>query len=144
MNSIYWIIVLAILILIEIITLGVTTIWFAGGALVAFIVSLYTHNLLLEIVLFLLVSFALLYFTRPIIMRYFQPKIDNIDNPEVIGKDATVICTVDNMKTTGQVEVGGQEWSARSLEGNIIEKGTRVKIQGISGTKLIVTRSQLD
>ncbi|HBY70682.1 MAG TPA: NfeD family protein, partial [Lachnospiraceae bacterium] len=31
MNSIYWIVILVVLIFIEIITLGLTTIWFAGG-----------------------------------------------------------------------------------------------------------------
>lgn len=144
MNSIYWIIILAVLILIEIITLRITTIWFAGGALVAFITSLYYNSLFLEIILFLAVSFALLYFTRPIILKHFNPQSSNTDYEGVIGKDAMVIATVDNMKTTGQVDVGGQEWSARSLEGIIIEKGAKVKVQGISGAKLIVTKSQPD
>ena len=69
MNSIYWIIVLAILIFIEILTLGITTIWFAGGALAAFILSLFYDNLILEIIVFLAVSLALLYFTRPVVMK---------------------------------------------------------------------------
>lgn len=141
MNSIYWIIVLAILILIEIFTLGVTTIWFAGGALAAFIVSLFMDNLLLEIILFLTVSLALLYFTRPILMNYIHPGTNDEDCNSIIGRDATVTATVDNRTTTGQVEVGGQEWSARSLEGNIIETGSRVKVQGVSGSKLIVTKT---
>lgn len=141
MNSIFWIIILAILIFIEIITLGITTIWFAGGALVAFIVSLFFDNLPLEIILFLVVSFALLYFTRPIVIKYFNPKKTETNYEGVIGKDALVIATVDNMNTTGQVDVDGQKWSARSLEGTILEKGTKVRVQGISGAKLIVAKS---
>ena len=74
MDSIYWIIILVVLIFIEIITLGLTTIWFAGGALVAFIMSLFFDNLLAEIIAFLVVSLALLYFTRPFVMKYFNPK----------------------------------------------------------------------
>jgi membrane protein implicated in regulation of membrane protease activity len=139
MNSIYWLIVLAVLIFIEIITLGLTTIWFAGGALIAFIVSLFFDNLLVEIILFLVVSLALLYFTRPFVIRYFNPKRTKTNYEGVIGKDALVITTIDNMKAEGQVTVDGQEWSARSLEGSIIEKGVKVKIQGISGVKLIVS-----
>jgi membrane protein implicated in regulation of membrane protease activity len=143
-NSIYWLIVLAVLIFIEIMTLGLTTIWFAGGALVAFVVSLFFDNLILELVLFLVVSMALLYFTRPLVLKYFNPKRTKTNYEGVIGKDALVIITIDNMNAVGQVIVDGQEWSAKSLEGKIIEKGASVKIQGISGVKLIVTKNKED
>ena len=36
--SVLWLAVLAVLLVIEIATLGLTTIWFAGGALIAFLV----------------------------------------------------------------------------------------------------------
>ena len=142
MNSIFWIIILALLIFIEIITLGITTIWFAGGALVAFIVSLFFDNLILEIVLFLAVSLALLYFTRPIVMKHFNTNNSKDGYEGVIGKEAVVISTIDNKNTKGQVDVDGQEWSARSLSGEVIEKGTLVTIKGISGAKLIVIKTQ--
>lgn len=144
MNSIYWLIVLAVLIFIEIITLGLTTIWFAGGALVAFIVSLFYDNLLLELILFLIVSMALLYFTRPVVLKYFNPKRTKTNYEGVIGKEALVIITIDNINATGQVVVDGQEWSARSLEGIVLEKGTKVIIQGISGVKVMVTKYKED
>ena len=66
MNSIAWLILLILLIFVEFITLGLTTIWFAGS-LVAFIVSLFYDNLLVEIILFLVISLVLLFFTRPIV-----------------------------------------------------------------------------
>lgn len=138
-SSIYWLIILAVFIFIEIITLGLTTIWFAGGALVAFIVSLFCDSLLLEVILFLLVSMSLLYFTRPLVLKYFNPRRTKTNYEGVIGKEALVIVTIDNINAVGQVTVEGQEWSARSLDGNVIEKGTKVKVQGITGVKLIVT-----
>lgn len=139
MNSVYWLIILAVLIFIEILTLGLTTIWFAGGALAAFIASLFFDNLLVEVILFLVVSLTLLYFTRPLVLKHFNPKGPQTNYEGVIGKDAYVIIKIDNMNAVGQVTVDGQEWSARSLEGNIIEIGTKVKIKGIAGVKLIVT-----
>jgi len=139
MNSIYWLIALAVLIVIEILTLGLTTIWFAGGALVAFIVSLFYDNLLLEIILFLVISMALLYFTRPLVLKYFNPQRTKTNYEGVIGKEALVTATIDNINASGQVIVDGQEWSARSIEGIVIEKGSKVKVQGISGVKLIVS-----
>jgi membrane protein implicated in regulation of membrane protease activity len=134
-----WLIILAILIFIEILTLGLTTIWFAGGALIAFIVSLFFDNLLLEIILFLVVSMVLLYFTRPLVLKYFNPRRIKTNYEGVIGKVVIVTITIDNMNAVGQVVVDGQEWSAKALDDVVIEKGTKVKVSGISGVKLIVS-----
>jgi membrane protein implicated in regulation of membrane protease activity len=141
-NSIAWLTILAVLIFIEIITLGLTTIWFAGGALVAFIVSLFFDNLLVEIILFLVISLLLLYFTRPYVLKYFNPKRVKTNYEGVVGKEALVTITIDNIKAEGQVIVDGQEWTARSSDGDVIEKGTRVTVRDISGVKLIVLKKE--
>lgn len=144
MNSTYWLIILAVLILIEIITLGLTTIWFAGGALVAFIVSLFYDNLLVQLILFFIVSILLLYFTRPIVMKYFNPKRVRTNYEGVIGKIGLVKSKIDNLNATGLVVVDGQEWSARSSDGSILEPGDKVQVLSISGVKLIVTKYKED
>ena len=141
-NSMAWLILLAILLLIEIITLGLTTIWFAGGTLVAFIVSLFYDNLLLEIILFLVISLLLLYFTRPYVIKYFNPKRIKTNYEGLVGKQGLVTTAIDNIHSQGQVIVDGQEWSARSSDGGIIEAGVRVTIQDISGVKLIVKEEE--
>jgi len=87
MNSVYWLIVLAVLIFIEILTLDRTTIWFAGGAVVAFIVSLFNDNLLLEVVLFMVVSVALFYFIRPLVLKYFGSNRANTNQEVEISKE---------------------------------------------------------
>ncbi len=141
-NSIAWLILLAVLLIIEIITLGLTTIWFAGGALIAFIVSLFYDNLLLEIILFAAVSLLLLYFTRPYVIKYFNPKRIKTNYEGLIGKIALVTIAIDNLYAQGQVIVDGQEWSARSSDGSKIEAGAKVTIQEISGVKLIVKKEE--
>jgi membrane protein implicated in regulation of membrane protease activity len=138
-NSIAWLILLAFLIFIEIITLGLTTIWFAGGALVAFIVSLFYDNLILEIILFVIVSLVLLFFTRPIVKKYFNSTRTKTNYEAVIGKEALVTSTIDNINNAGWAIVNGLEWSARSVDGQIIEKGTKVIIESVSGVKLMVS-----
>ena len=72
MIPIIWLVILAVLVVIEIITLGLTTIWFAGGALVALVVSLLGGPVWLQILLFLGVSVVLLIFTRPLAVRYMN------------------------------------------------------------------------
>jgi len=134
-----WLILLAILLIVEMATLGLTTIWFAGGALVAFIVSLFYDNLLLEISLFLVISLLLLIFTRPFVKKYFNSTRVKTNYEAIIGKEAIVTATIDNDTNTGLAIVNGQEWSARSVDGSKIEKGTRVIIENISGVKLMVS-----
>ena len=72
MISIVWLVVLAILLVIEFLTLGLTTVWFAGGALIAFLVSLAGGPLWLQILLFLVISVVLLLFTRPLAVKYLN------------------------------------------------------------------------
>lgn len=138
-NPIIWLIILAFLIIVEIITLGLTTIWFAGGALVAFIVSLFYDNLILEIILFIVVSLVLLFFTRPIVKKFFNSTRTKTNYEAIIGREAMVTGKIDNIHNTGWATVNGQEWSARSVNGQIIEKGTKVIVESISGVKLIVS-----
>ncbi len=73
-NGIYWLLLLAFLILVEVFTLGMTAIWFAVGALAAFLISLFYDNLFIEVLLFALISFALLYTVKPLVKKYFNPR----------------------------------------------------------------------
>lgn len=139
MNSSYWLIALAVFLVIEIITLGLTTIWFAGGALIAFLLSLVADNLILELAVFLVVSFVLLIFTRPIAQRFFNLQRIKTNYESLIGKAGKVIEKIDNFNNSGQVIVNGQEWTARALNSQeIIEPGKRIIIREVSGVKLIV------
>lgn len=145
MNSIYWLIALAVFIVIEIITLGLTTIWFAGGSLIAFLLSLAYDNLILEVVVFLIVSLVLLIFTRPIAAKYFNKQRVRTNYESLIGKEARVTEKIDNFNASGQVIVEGQEWSARAVnDQKIIIPGERVVIRSISGIKLIVDNERED
>lgn len=143
-NSIYWLLILAVFILIEIIVLNLTTIWFAAGALLAFVMSLFYDNLIVEIILFLTASLTLLYLMRPVMIHYLNPQKAKKNYEGVIGREGLVNRTIDNLSKTGKVTVDGQEWSARSFEGDIIEEGSRVKIHTISGVKLVVSELKDD
>ena len=138
MNSIYWLIALAVFLAFEIATLGLTTIWFSGGALIAFFISLFVDNFVLELVAFLIVSFVLLFFTRPVAAKYFNKQRTKTNYESLIGKEAKITMTVDNFNASGQAVLNGQEWAARSVDDRVIEPGERVIVRNISGVKLIV------
>lgn len=139
MEPFYWLIALVVLLIIEIITLGLTTIWFAGGALVAFIAAMLQAPLPVQIVLFFVVSLALLFFTRPIAERYFNANRQKTNVNSMIGKEAKVTTDIDNFDQTGQVMIGSVEWTARSEEDGVkIAAGSRVEICRVEGVKVFV------
>lgn len=143
MESLYWLILFVILIVIEIITLGLTTIWFAGGALVAFVAAIAGANLVIQLVLFFLVSIVLLLSTRPAAVRLLNKDRTKTNADSLIGKTAVVTETINNLQGEGEVVINGQEWMARTEEDDIlIEKDKLVEIIDIRGVKLIVKENK--
>lgn len=136
---IFWLIVIIISIAVEVATLGLTSIWFAGGALVALAAAALHLPLAVQIVLFVAVSLLLLFFTRPIAVKYFNKDRVKTNVESMVGRQAIVISEIDNLQGTGQVNVGGQEWSARSEDDEIrLAVGAVVDVLAIDGVKLIV------
>lgn len=137
--TILWLIALVLFIVIEIATMGLTTIWFAGGSLLAVIAAALGAPLAVQIVLFLVVSVVLLYFTRPVAVKYFNKDRIKTNAESLVGKQAIVTSEIDNLQGIGQVTVGGQEWSARTTMDDVhIPVGGVVDIKAINGVKLIV------
>lgn len=138
-ESIFWLIALAVLLIIEIITLGLTTIWFAGGCFIAFLASMIGFDISIQILVFLVVSFIMLYFTKPIAVKYLNKTTVKTNYESLIGQEAKVTEKIDNNALTGSAFLDGKEWTARSFDDNeIIEVGTNVKVKDIVGVKLIV------
>lgn len=136
---IFWLVLLILCIGIEVLTLGLTTIWFAGGALVAIFASLLYAPIFVQVILFFLVSLLLLFFTRPIAVKYFNRDRVKTNVESMVGRQAIVTSEIDNLQAVGQVTVNGQEWSARSVDDKVrIPAGTVVTVAAISGVKLIV------
>ena len=134
-----WLVVLIVSIGVEVATLGLTSIWFAGGAVVAVIVAAFHGPVWLQILLFFAVSLLLLFFTRPIAVRYFNRDRVRTNVESMIGRQAIVTSEIDNLQGIGQVTVGGQEWSARTeAHGMDLQPGTVVDIVAVNGVKLIV------
>ena len=134
-----WLVVLIVSIGVEVATLGLTSIWFAGGAVVAVIVAAFHGPVWLQILLFFAVSLLLLFFTRPIAVRYFNRDRVRTNVESMIGRQAIVTSEIDNLQGIGQVTVGGQEWSARTeADGMNLQPGTVVAIVAVNGVKLIV------
>ena len=124
---------------IEIITVQLTTVWFATGAFAAMLLAICgVKSLSVQIPVFIVVSAAALIITRPLVKKFINRKIQPTNADMAIGKTAIVTVPVNNEDGTGEVKLNGTVWTARSENGIVIGNGKRVKVLRIEGVKLIV------
>lgn len=139
LTSVIWFLLMVGLGIFEAATVGLTSIWFALGALCAMIVSTFTDNLLVQVIVFLVVSCVSLLLLRPAVKKVMPVKRTATNADRVIGTEAVVTEEINNLKATGAVKVSGVEWTART-EGDIaVPIGAKVRVLRIEGVKVIVT-----
>jgi membrane protein implicated in regulation of membrane protease activity len=139
MEPYFWLVLFIIFLVFEIATLGLFTIWFAGGAFVAFWMSVADFSFQSQIIVFLLVSFVLVVTTRPLAAKYVNSNTSKTNVDDLIGRTVKVSETIDNVNETGHVLINGVEWLARAQHDSmVIPKDTQVCVMEISGVKAIV------
>lgn len=143
MLNLIWLGLFILLLVIEIITVGLTTIWFAAGALAALAANVLGANLIIQIIIFLAVSVVLLIFTRPWAEKHLNRKRVRTNYEREIGKVIRITEKVDNLEQTGKSVVDGQEWTVRSRnDSDIFEAGALARVVAVSGVKLIVEKCE--
>lgn len=138
--TVFWLIVVAVMLLVEIITMGLTTIWFSLGAVAASIASACGAPVWLQIILFSVFSVAVMLLVRPFALRVLDHNKIKTNVDELVGKQVVVIETIDNHNETGRVRLSGVEWMARSTDESVIEEGETVEVEFVSGVKLMVKK----
>ena len=137
--TIAWLVLLIILLIVEIITVGVASIWAAGGALAALLLNILGLSLMWQVAAFFAVTFVLLIFTRPFAVRFINTQREKTNYEGIIGKTIRIAERVDNIRQTGMAIVNGQEWTVRAERDDLIlEPEMLAKVVNISGVKLIV------
>ena len=132
-----WVALVIIFALIEVFTLGLTTVWFAIGALVMVFLSLLPIKLPVQILIFLVISAVLLIFTRPLAIKKFRIGKEKTNVESLAGKHALVMKKISEFEK-GEAKVNGQIWSARTEGNSEIAEGTKCEIIRVEGVQLIV------
>lgn len=135
---VFWIIVTAALIVIEMATVQLVCIWFAVGALFAALACFVDAAFWLQLLIFLVSSIAALIVGRPLFVDRLTPKKQATNADRVIGQLGTVLQEVNNIAQTGRVTANGLDWTARSAYGEVLPVGATVLVLQIDGVKLIV------
>ena len=139
MEVFIWLGILVVCLVIEAITVGLTTIWFAAGAFVAMVASALGLGILGQLILFFLVSLFLLFVTRPIAVRYVNPNKIRTNYEGAVGKTVKITERVDNRNETGKAVLNGQEWTARMWgDADELPEGEIAKVAAVEGVKLML------
>lgn len=124
--------------IVEAATVNMVSLWFVGGALAALAAQLLGGPVWLQVVVFFVVSGALLFALRPFVRKYVSPNRVPTNADMVIGREAYITETVDNLRGTGALKLDGKEWTVRSASEAVLAEGTLVKVMKIEGVKLFV------
>lgn len=139
----FWLVCMVLFIVIELITIGLTSIWFAAGAFVALLCAVSSLGFAVQITAFVVISFALLCATRPWAKKFVNAKFTVTNADSLIGSVISIRERVSNLDQTGSAVVNGQEWTVRTDDDKVvIEEGELAKVVRIAGVKLIVEKKK--
>lgn len=134
-----WLGAAVILAVLEGLTVQLVAVWFVIGALAASITTAFTDSIIAQSIVFVLVSAVCLAVTRPLIKKFGRREAERTNVYSLIGKTGTVIIEVNNSIAQGQINVGGQVWSAKcENDGLILKTGSKAVVKNISGVKLVL------
>lgn len=132
-----WLGVFVVALAFEFATADLVSVWFSLGAIPSFVLSLFEVNPVIQVVSFILVTTALLLFTRPVVIKYFKVNEIKTNVDSVIGQEGTVTSSIKS-NDIGRIKLRSQEWSAIADES--IEVGQKVRVLDVEGNKLIVKK----
>ena len=134
-----WFVVIILAAVIEMNTMDLSSIWFSAGALFAFIFSLLNAGWVVQIIIFLVVSIALIILVRPVVKRYLKTNVISTNSDRLVGKVA--VCTkIIRIGERGEVKIDGKFWLAVTSGEEDIDVEERVEVLAIEGVKLIVDK----
>lgn len=136
-NCIVWLVILAVMIVLEIFSLGLTTIWFGIGAIGAAIVSWMGYGIWVQLIVFAVLSVIAMAVFRPLAVKYLNKDKEKTNIDGVVG-EVVVTKEINNEMAAGEVQLNGMSWTARSQDGRVIPEAERVTVVSVQGVKLIV------
>ena len=139
--TIIWLVIAVVMGVTEACTVQLVSVWFAIGSAAACITSLFTDQIYIQVIVFVVVTAIALAVTRPLVKKLKRKRPEATNADRYIGKSAVVVEMIDNDHAKGLVKVDNEKWTARSVDGQLLEPGDRVVVTAIEGVKLIVTKA---
>jgi membrane protein implicated in regulation of membrane protease activity len=137
-----WIVLAALFFVGEIFSAAFFLLWFGVGAAIAGVLALLGVGFGLQLIVFIVVSFALFAVSRRFAERFTKKQPAGIGADRFTGQPCVVLEEIDNSKNAGRVRLDREEWRAESESGEVLAPGPRVVVARPSGTHLVVRKSE--
>ncbi len=140
MMAYIWIALAIVMVLVEITTVQLVSVWFMVGALCAALTTLFTDSVVIQLAVFVGVSLLALLLTRPLVRRLKENRVQlrtNIDR--LPGEKGVMLKPVENTESVGQAKVLGKVWSVKT-DNPPLKEGDTVRVIAVDGVKLIVEK----
>lgn len=133
-----WLILAGVFLIGEVMTAGFLIFWLSIGSLIAMIVSFFTDSIIIQTSIFVISSVILIFATKPLVKKFAKVETVLTNAKSIIGKKGIVTVDIDSIKSTGQVKIDGEIWSAIGEDETDIPKGAEIEVLEIKGVKVIV------
>ena len=135
----FWIGMIIVLTIMEILSINLTTIWYVVSAIVALILSFLGVDFIVQFGVFVLLGTILLITTKPMLTRLLSVNEVKTNLDRVIGMEGIVTEKISKFEL-GEVKVDGKKWSA--ISDTDIDVGTTIVVLSIDGVKLKVRKKE--
>lgn len=133
-----WLILAGVFLIGEVMTAGFLIFWLSIGSLIAMIVSFFTDSIIIQTSIFVISSVILIFATKPFVKKFAKVETVLTNAKSIIGKKGIVTVDINSIKSTGQVKIDGEIWSAIGEDETDIPKGAEIEVLEIKGVKVIV------
>ena len=139
-NEAIWLIISGICFVAEIFTVSFLLFLPGIAAFISFLLALFNFSTTVQIISFAVTTTLMIIFIRPFIKKIFKSNDTSTNSNALIGKTAVVIKDINSDLVPGQVKVSGEIWTAITESNIVIPKDSLVKVNGIDGVKLLVSK----
>jgi membrane protein implicated in regulation of membrane protease activity len=136
-----WLGITIVAVIVELGTQDLSSIWFAGGGIVAMLMSISPKvPWWASLIVFLGLSLALLLSLRKITKKYLNKNSEGNTNLELLVGKEVHVTQPGNYDSLATVKVNGLNWGAKTEKGEELVVGDLVKVLSVQGNKLIVEK----
>ena len=132
-----WVAVTIICVVIESLTLSLTTIWFGISAFVMVFLAFTPLPFPAQLLIFVALAMVLLIFTKPVVKKKLSQKKIATNYERAIGQIAVVTKRITALEK-GSVKINGMEWTAAVKEDTTLEEGSKCMVEEIAGVTAYV------
>ncbi|KGM10366.1 membrane protein [Cellulomonas bogoriensis 69B4 = DSM 16987] len=139
MAWLWWVGGALLLVIVEMISLDLVLLMFAGGALVAAALAALGAPVWAQILGFAVASTLLLMALRPWLLRHLRMRmpLEETNAAAHLGRLAIAVTEVN--ERTGRVKLAGEVWTARTENDEVLPTGVEARVLRIAGATAVVT-----